>query len=417
MPLPTQREQLIEQLTTDVAGLGVATAAYSAAAIRRYLDTHPRATQAERSDALAAIVSQPNAGLFTPAQARRFANQYTPTDALDDKVTGAGAIVLQDRHDRAFVIGVRGSDFVGHTKADLNADHAIALNTLPMAQTVSVINFALRATTPKDQTVVQIGVHGVAHSGDDVARGKAKLKRQIVGAATSWISDRPHAPHPPPQPYVVGYAKGLGTALGACKVVGTHSKGGPVTLVANAAWQCAQSVTYNAPHTALDEAQTLVNFTTKMAHLPAVNVSSMHARHIVGEGPSWIAHFNAPPGTASHVLPIPHSLFTPLANHGTAMGLAVAQERLQLALENSQLTTIAQIDHHLLHRQGKARHHAHADPEKPQHMAGDAIQALIQLAQDKQWSADDLQQFFQTLALALEQERQHPQVRPVPTLR
>ena len=89
---------------------------------------------------------------FSPEQAERIAQRYTPLAVLDKD--GAGAIIFRDNTDKQNIVAVRGTDTPGNTVADvIGADGSIGIGILPMYQTSLIDNFIAQEITSVGKSV------------------------------------------------------------------------------------------------------------------------------------------------------------------------------------------------------------------------------------------------------------------------
>ena len=105
-------------------------------------------------------LTQMDAGqAFSPEQAERIAQRYTPLAVLDKD--GAGAIIFRDNTDNQNIVAVRGTDIPGNTVADvIGADGSIGIGILPMYQTSLIDNLIAQETATADRSVPQAWFDG-----------------------------------------------------------------------------------------------------------------------------------------------------------------------------------------------------------------------------------------------------------------
>jgi len=145
-------------------GARLAAAAYQAKAIHTALSNGLTGAELQQATQAALISNDPP---FTLVQAKDFLSKYTPVAALDKD--GAGAVIFRDNDSGKIAVAVRGTN-KNDPKPDVYADGTIALDQLPIYQTVLIANFVLRETTPAGQIIPQYAAQGISSNADDLAR-------------------------------------------------------------------------------------------------------------------------------------------------------------------------------------------------------------------------------------------------------
>jgi hypothetical protein len=394
MSNPQTRAEMLLKLQQDLEALSLNAAAYFAKQIKEELVRNPNATPAQSGQALEKILSAPGSDM-TPSQAKRFAAQYHAVAALDKE--GAGVVVFRDRRDQLLAVGVRGTDLANNLKSDLVANAALAKGDLPAKQVAHIVNFLARSTTPADQTVPQFGIKPAALNAVELAQKAALLAVSPVAAAVIAPQNKPV------EPFVSGYTKGEGTALGRCKVAAGHSEGGPESIMASALLQCTRSTTYNAPHLATKDAQIVLNFVKQQLGFSAVDLTQLQTVALVGSGPKVVAGLHASARAPMETLHIPPTV-NPLAAHGVKLGLLAADARLQIALDHPHMTGLEQVDKRLRTlwvEQLTAPVKAVTDTWNQ--AAKDQLHKLVQL---NQWGTKEVEAFVNSVAK--EGQSHHP---------
>lgn len=260
-------------------------------------------------------------GDFTIAQAKAFAERYTPVAALDQD--GAGAVIFKDNVSGQYVFSVRGTDVPSNIVQDLQADVAIAGNQVPAYQTTLIVNFLLRETAPANTVVPQFSVQGFISSADDLLAGVGNLLTRAAGGEVGSNADSLSIP----KLNVTSTVAGTGNAVGVCVDATGHSEGSPEVTVAAAVVDCMRTTTVNGPGASLVQMQGMVEQFTQGAHLPSVNLSDRNQINIDTTGPSGISQLNGGlPGEPS-LLPIPFSI-NPVTNHSAVTAMNAAEQRL-----------------------------------------------------------------------------------------
>ena len=179
---------------------------------------------------------------FSPEQAERIVNRYTPIAALDS--AGAGAILLRDNTDNQIIGAIRGADLsnVRNAIVDGGADTGIAFKALPVYQTTLIDNFIARETAAAGTSVAQITFDQrnlqIERTTDAIGTGRAQgqikyiaghseggPESQTMGVrhgANVWTLNAPGVDHTDVSAYIEQTARLTGMQPPQGKINSTH---------------------------------------------------------------------------------------------------------------------------------------------------------------------------------------------------
>lgn len=180
------RDDLQRQLRQEQESIEMMVIAYQAKQIKEILVESSNKTNINKyihDEFKQTLQNMDDGQAFSPEQAERIANRYTPISALDQD--GAGAIIFRDNTDQKNIIAIRGTDIPSNLREDLYADSSITAGILPMYQTSLIDNFIARERAPAGSAVAQTWFDtelGIVESGKQMGTGRLNGEiKYIVG--------------------------------------------------------------------------------------------------------------------------------------------------------------------------------------------------------------------------------------------
>ena len=154
------REDLQKQMKLEQEAIEMMVIAYQANRMNISLRDAPSQAEKQKisidqyiqSEFKKSLMQMDDGQAFSPEQAERIAQRYTPLAVLDKD--GAGAIIFRDNTDKQNIVAIRGTDIPGNTVADvIGADGSMGIGILPMYQTSLIDNFIAQETAPVNKSV------------------------------------------------------------------------------------------------------------------------------------------------------------------------------------------------------------------------------------------------------------------------